>query len=88
MIRFEILDNRGPGSTGDSAERFEYKFTDNFNGWKTFALPWNVFVRRTDWQPEGAPNDGLGLTAVWGFNFSPITGQGIFQVDDVRLTNP
>lgn len=87
-IRFEILDNRGAGSNGDTAERFEYKFTENFNGWKTFDLPWSAFVRRTDWQPAGAPNDGLKLTTVWGFNFSPINGQGSFQVDGVELVNP
>lgn len=87
-IRFEVLDNRGWGSAGDSAERFEYKFTDNFNGWKTFNLPWSAFVRRSDWQPEGAPNDGFNLTSVWGFNFSPVSGQGSFQVDELKLSNP
>jgi aryl-phospho-beta-D-glucosidase BglC (GH1 family) len=87
-IRFEILDNRGAGSNGDTAERFEYKFTDNFNGRKTFALPWSAFVRRADWQPGGAPNDGLNRTAIWGFNFSPVYGQGSFQVDEVKLVNP
>jgi endo-1,3-1,4-beta-glycanase ExoK len=84
----EILDNRQWGTNTDTAERFEYKFTDNFNGWKTFNLPWNDFVRRSDWQPEGAPSDGLGLSAVWGFNLSPVNGQGSFQVDEVKLTNP
>jgi endoglucanase len=87
-IRFEILDNRGLDSNRDTAERFEYKFTDNFNGWKNFNLQWNAFVRRPDWQPDGAPNDGFGLTAVWGFNFSPVNGQGSFQVDNLQLINP
>jgi endoglucanase len=87
-IRFEILDNRMSGGTGDTAERFEYKFTDNFNGWKTFDLPWSAFVRRADWQPGSSPNDGLNLTAVWGFNFSPTSGQGSLQVDEVKLVNP
>ena len=87
-IRVEILDNRGPGSTGDTAERFEYRFTDNFQGWKTFDLPWNAFSRRSDWQPEGAPNDGFNRDALWGFNFSPVNGRGSFQVDDIKLLNP
>ena len=87
-IRFEILDNRAPGRQGDSAERFEYKFSDNFNGWRTFRLPWNAFNRRSDWQPEGAPNDGFNLTEVWGFNFSPLAGAGSFQLDDIRLSDP
>ena len=88
IIRFEILDNRALGNDGDTAERFEYKFRDDFNGWKAFNLPWNAFVRRTDWQPQGAPNDGFNLTAIWGFNFSPISGQGSFQVDNIKLSSP
>jgi endoglucanase len=87
-IRFEILDNRSPGSNDDTAERFEYKFNDNFRGWKAFDLPWSSFIHRADWQPGGAPNDGLNLTAIWGFNFSPVNGQGTFQVDEVKLVNP
>jgi endoglucanase len=87
-IRFEILNNRGWGSTSDTAERFEYKFSDNFNGWRAFDLPWNAFVRRSDWQPEGAPNDGFGLGTIWGFNISPVNGQGSFQVDDIKLISP
>jgi len=87
-IRFEILENHGIGSNVDSSERFEYKFNDNFNGWKTFNLPWNIFVRRSDWQPEGAPNDGFSRTIIWGFNFAPVNGQGSFQVDDIKLVSP
>jgi hypothetical protein len=82
------LDNRSEGSNGDTAERFEYKFSDNFNGWRTFNLPWNAFARRSDWQPEGAPNDGLGLRNIWGFNISPVNGWGSFQVDNIKLINP
>jgi len=87
-IRFEILDNRGWGNNTDTAERFEYKFSDNFNGWRTFNLPWNNFVHRSDWQPEGAPNDGFGLATIWGFNISPVNGYGSFQVDEIKLINP
>jgi hypothetical protein len=87
-IRFEVLDNRSWGSNTDTAERFEYKFTDNFDGWRTFSLPWSVFVRRSDWQPEGTPNDGFGRTNIWGFNISPVNGAGSFQVDNIKLMNP
>jgi hypothetical protein len=83
-IRFEVLDNRAWGSS-DTAERFEYKFSDNFNGWRSFELPWSAFTRRSDWQPEGAPNDGFSRTAVWGFNFSPVNGQGSLRVDEIKL---
>jgi endoglucanase len=87
-IRFEIRDNPSMGGNSDTAERFEYKFSDNFNGWINFNIPWTSFVRRSDWQPEGAPNDGFSRTAIWGFNFSPVNGQGSFQVDDIKLINP
>ena len=87
-IRVEVLDNRNSGSNADTAERFEYKFTDNFNGWRIFNLPWNAFGRRSDWQPEGAPNDGFGRTAIWGFNISPVNGTGSFQLDEIRLISP
>jgi hypothetical protein len=48
----------------------------------------NVFVRRADWQPEEAPNDGFNVTTMWSFNFSPLSGQGSFQVENIKLTNP
>jgi hypothetical protein len=86
-VRFEILDNRGAASNADTAERFEFKFSDNFNGWKTFTLPWSAFSRRGDWQPQGAPNDGFTRTTIWGFNISPVNGAGSFLVDDIQLSN-
>src|SRR5204862_15785 len=67
-------------------ERFEYKFTDNFTGWKTYSLPWGSFTRRQDWQPTGAPNDGLTLTQVQAFSFAPVSGYGDFSLDQVQLT--
>ena len=84
-IRLEISDNRPVGSTTDTAERFEYKFVDNSTGWRFFSVPWGSFARRTDWQPVGAPNDGFTLTQIWGLNFSPISGAGSFQLDQVQL---
>ena len=82
-IRVELYDN---GSSASSAERFEYRFVDNFAGWRRFTLPFSSFVRRTDWQPVGAPNDNLTLTGMWGFNFSPLGGTNSFKVDQVQLT--
>ncbi len=84
-IRLEVSDNRAPGSAIDTSERFEYKFSDTFSGWRYLSVPWGSFARRADWQPAGAPNDGLTLTQVWGFNFSPISGGGFFQLDQVQL---
>jgi endo-1,4-beta-D-glucanase Y len=84
-IRLEVSDNRPAGSTSDTSERFEYRFVDNFTGWKFYSVPWSNFMRRGDWQPVGAPNDGFTLTQVWGFNFAPISGTGNFQLDQVQL---
>jgi cellulase (glycosyl hydrolase family 5)/carbohydrate binding protein with CBM11 domain len=85
VIRLELLDDRASGSTTDTSERYEYRFTDNFSGWKTFSLPWSSFTRRTDWQPSGAPNNGLTLSQVWGYNFSPLSGSGSFELDQNQL---
>jgi hypothetical protein len=84
-IRLEVSDNRPAGSTTDTAERFEYKFVDNWTGWRYISVPWSSFTRRADWQPAGAPNDGFTLTQIWGFNFAPISGSGYFQLDQVQL---
>ena len=87
-MRLEIFDNRQAGGTADTSERYEYRFTDDASGWKHFTLPWSSFSRRSDWQPDGAPNDGLGLSQVWGFNVSVISGSVRFQMDQVKLTAP
>jgi hypothetical protein len=84
-IRFELLENRAPGSNLDTAERFEYRFADTLRGWRTFHISWTSFSRRSDWQPQGAPDDGFNRAAIWGMNFSPIDGYGIFRVDEIRL---
>lgn len=84
-IRLEVYENRASGSTTDTAERFEYRLIDNWSGWKQLTIPWSNFTRRADWQPQGAPNDGFSRSQVWGFNFSPINGQGSFQLDDIQL---
>jgi len=59
MIQFEVFDNRGEGSTNDSAERWFYRFADDQDGWKFINVPFAMLERRTDFQPGGAPDDGL-----------------------------
>ena len=62
----EILDNRSnPGA--DTAERFDHDFTDDFAGWRLVRIPFSAFERATDFQPAGAPDDGLTLTEMWGW---------------------
>lgn len=87
-IRVELMDNRAPGSAGDTSERFARTVVDNFTGWRSFTWPWRTLARRTDWQPAGAPNDGLTLSQVYGFSFSPVGGSGSFRLDQLQLTKP
>ena len=69
----------------DTAERFETSFADDFVGWQEVTIPLSDFVRSAD-QPEGAPDDGLGLNEVWGYGFALPDGNasGQLQVDLVR----
>ncbi len=71
----------------DTAERFESSFVDNFTGWQEVVIPFAAFTRSSE-QPEGAPNDGLGLDEVWGYGFSLPDGGttgGEVNLDQVRL---
>ena len=71
----------------DSAERFEATFVDDVAGWRQVTIPFTDLVR-SDEQPEGAPNDGLTLTDVWGYGFrlpDAGTAAGSLLLDQVRL---
>ena len=82
-FRLELRDN---GLRADTAERFEYRFKDDFVGWKWMNVPMSAFTRRTDWQPAGAANDGLTLSAVRGLAFEPLGGDGhTVLFDDIQL---
>ena len=69
----------------DTAERFEATFVDNFSGWKRITMRFDR-LERSALQPADAPDNGLGLTEVWGYGFGlPATGSGAFYLDQVRL---
>ncbi len=69
----------------DTAERFQASFVDNVAGWQKVEMPFAFFHRSAD-QPAGAPDDGLGLTAVNGYGFGlPANSTGIFMLDQARL---
>ena len=53
----------------DTSENFEYRFTDNFEGWQLITIPFSEFSRSAS-QPVGAPNDGLSLDAIFGYGIS------------------
>ncbi len=69
----------------DTAERFETTFTDAVEGWQQVSIPVTSFVRSAD-QPAGAPDDGLGLSEVWGYSlgFPTGTASGEARIDLVR----
>lgn len=76
VVQVEIFDNRQMDSNADSAERFYYHLLDDYAGWRQFTIPFAHFQRRADWQPGGAPDDGLNLDAVWGYAFGFPAGVG------------
>jgi beta-glucosidase len=83
----EIMDNRSdPGA--DTAERFDVDFVDDFSGWRLIEIPFSDFTRASDWQPPGAPDDGLTLTEMWGYAFVLPLGSASFHVDDIGLLLP
>lgn len=88
VVQVEIFDNRAPEARSDSAERWYFRLVDEFEGWQFFSIPFTAFQRRTDWQPSGAPSDGLGLVAVHGYAFSFQAGVGsqVNYIDDVALS--
>ena len=67
----------------DTAERWETSFTDDTAGWRQIEIPFTDFSR-SDQQPSGAPDDGLGLSEVWGYGFTVADG-GQILLDQVRL---
>ncbi len=82
-----ILDNRKPSSTVDDAERIGYEFTDDFSGWKKVTIRF-ADMRRAE-VGNGAPVDGLGLSAVhgWGFGTLNTGGPITYYLDNFELRN-
>src|SRR5262245_438612 len=82
VYQAEIFDNRSDPAT-DTAERFDFNFADDTSGWRYVRIPFSAFRRATDFQPPGAPNDGLTLTEMWGWALVLPVGTGAPAVDDV-----
>ncbi len=76
QVQVDLFDDRNPEATGDSAERWFYRFTDDTTDWKLVEIPFSSFARRTDFQPGGAPDNGLGLSQVWGWALGFPPGAG------------
>jgi beta-glucanase (GH16 family) len=82
VYQAEIFDNRSNPSA-DTAERFDFNFPDDVSGWRYVRIPFSAFRRATDFQPAGAPDDGLTLTEMWGWALVLPVGSAAPSVDDV-----
>ena len=83
-FQFEIMDNRSDPNS-DTAERFDTIFVDDFSGWQKVTIPFADFTRATDFQPGGAPDDGLTLTEMWGLAVILDGSAGALWLDDIGL---
>ena len=69
------------------SNRFVYTFADDFIGWKYFALPFDNFVKRTDYNPGADLGDALILDQMWGYSVLLSAGvKGTFYIDNISLT--
>jgi beta-glucanase (GH16 family) len=75
------------GANPGVSNRFVYTFADNFSGWKYFALPFDSFVKRTDYNLGAALGDALVLDQMWGYSVLLSPGvQGTFNMDNISVT--
>jgi beta-glucanase (GH16 family) len=81
----DVLDNRNPGSTKDDAERWSIDILDDFSGWQEIKIPFESMHRKD--VGNGAPNDGFGLTEVYGWALGTVTTPApqTYYVDNVTL---
>lgn len=81
----DVVDNRNPDSTRDDGERFSVAFEDDWTGWKFLTFDFDDFLRKEI--GNGAPNDGFGLTEVYGYAVGTLRtpGEVSYYVDDVLL---
>lgn len=76
-VQFDLFDNRDPDLPGDSAARWALRFDDDASGWRRIEIPFERLSRRTDFQPGGAPDDGLTLSQTWGWALGFPPGDGV-----------
>ncbi|MDT4999947.1 MAG: beta-glucosidase, partial [Mycobacterium sp.] len=82
-VEYEIKDG---GTDGEHSELWQGFFTDSVAGWQQVQEPFASFVKRTDFQPPGAPSDGvLNLTSMWGFAVNLPQASGDLKFDEVTL---
>jgi beta-glucosidase len=84
-VEFEVKDG---GPDAENGELWQSFFTDDTNGWKQVRVAFADMKKRTDYQPSGAPTDGvLNLTKMWGYAVN-LPGGGAtntLEFDDVQV---
>jgi beta-glucanase (GH16 family) len=69
---------------GETFERFESGFVDDFKGWRQVTLSFADFVR-SDRQPWGAPDDGLDLCRIYGYSLTLPGRSEVYYLDQFSL---
>ena len=82
--QFEISENRSDPNL-DTSERWDVEFTDDSTAWRRIEIPWSAFTRATDFQPGGAPDDGLTLTEVYAWAVVLPFGASNVLFDDIGI---
>lgn len=70
---------------GETYERFESSFVDDFTGWQQVSLPFADFVRSAK-QPWGPPDDGLDLSQIYGYTLTLPARFEMYYLDQFRLS--
>lgn len=85
LLFVDVLDNRKPPFSNDDAEVYVYNFNDDVSGWRRVRIRFEDMHRKE--VGNGAPVDGLGLSAVHGWAFGAVnTARPVtFYIDDVEL---
>ncbi|MEO6702724.1 MAG: glycoside hydrolase family 3 N-terminal domain-containing protein [Jatrophihabitantaceae bacterium] len=82
-VEYEIKDG---GADGEHAELWQGFFTDSTAGWQQVTEPFTSMVKRGDYQPPGAPSDGvLNLTSMWGLAINLPQSSGHLVFDDFAV---
>jgi beta-glucosidase len=81
---YEVKDG---GTDAEHSELWQGFFTDSTAGWQHIVEPFSSLVKRADYQPTGAPSDGvLNLTSMWGFAINlPGSSTGHLVFDDFAV---
>lgn len=85
LLFVDILDNRKLPLSADDAELYSYSFPDDVAGWKKVTIRFSDMHRKE--VGNGAPVDGLGLTAVhgWAFGAANTGGPVTYYLENLEL---